>query len=162
MNKYRNLKQRHIEEVDKFPLMFAFSDEQFNEGMKKLGLNPEDTKEITSIGFGGFVKKSDLKDYIQLCQKHKEEIQNEINHDKDGTGFIKDMFIEELINHEYGYTHEIDAVLDALSITPEEVNRNKNLKNGLKIALERCFSKNYDEKVEDILLNENEAEENEP
>ena len=38
MNKYDEIKEKHQKIVNKFPMKFAFSDEQFNQGMKELGL----------------------------------------------------------------------------------------------------------------------------
>lgn len=62
---------------------------------------------------------------------------DEINNQITGKQFAKDMFESELANHEYGYTKELDDTLEAIGITIEEINNNDNLKNGLKLALEK-------------------------
>lgn len=105
--------------------------------MKKLGLNENDTEKVTSIGAGGFIKKTDVKDYINMHKKFEQEIKDEINNQTTGEQFAKDMFESELANHEYGYTLELEDTLDALGYTIDEINNNDNLKNGLKLALER-------------------------
>ena len=49
MNRYVELKRRQEKEVNEFPMFFAFSKEQFSEGMKKLGLEPDEKDKIYSI-----------------------------------------------------------------------------------------------------------------
>lgn len=46
MNAYQEMQDRQQKEFNSFPCFFAFSQEQFDEGMKKLGLKPGDTKLI--------------------------------------------------------------------------------------------------------------------
>ena len=61
MTKYNELREKHQKEVNDFPIGFAFSDKQFEEQMQKLGLDPDDTSKVISIGGGGFIRKTDLK-----------------------------------------------------------------------------------------------------
>ncbi|WJV31818.1 hypothetical protein QTG56_24610 (plasmid) [Rossellomorea sp. AcN35-11] len=56
-------------------MQFAFSDQQFAEGMKKLGLGVGDEDKVVSIGAGGFILKSDVKAYKEMGQKQKSEMQ---------------------------------------------------------------------------------------
>lgn len=134
---YLELKERHQQETNNFPFMFAFSNEQFDEGMKKLGLNPTDTDKIISIGMGGFVKKTNKEAMNEMFGRHEQERQQAIESDITGEGYIYDMFKYELSNHEYGYTYELDQALEALGLTLKEINSKKNLLNGLNKALER-------------------------
>jgi len=147
MNKYIKLKQKHQEEFDKFPVAFAFSDEQFKEGLLKLGLTENDKDKVIDIGFGGFIKKSDKDIYINMTKKHREEIKKSIIEDKTGESFIKDMFEAELSNHEYGYTEDLTDTLAAIGMTMKEINANENLRNGLNLALNRYSCK---EEVEEL------------
>lgn len=149
MNSYRELRNKQSEEFAKFPIAFAFSDEQVKEGLKKLGLNENDIDKVTGIGAGGFIKKTDVEKYVELSKKLHRELKEAIAEDKTGELFIKDMFDEELANHEYGYTMELDDTLEALGITIEEINSNDNLKNGLKLALERYERENSEEEEEE-------------
>lgn len=58
---YLDLKKKHEEELNAFPIAYAFSDEQLKEALKKLGA--ESTKEcVTVFGHGDIVKKVDAKD----------------------------------------------------------------------------------------------------
>ena len=91
MNRYAELREKHQKEFDKFPMKFAFSDKQFKEAMESLGLTENDTDKIIGIGAGGFIRKSDLKAYTEMCQRTEKEMQEAIDNDKTGEGFIKEM-----------------------------------------------------------------------
>lgn len=134
MNTYLELKQQHQKEVNEFPMQFAFSDEQFKEGMKKLGLESTDTDKIYSLGMGGFYRKSDAQTLREMFNKHDKEMKEAIENDETGEGFIFDMFNYELGNHEYCYTGSVSQTLDALGFTIDEINNNPKLLHGLEKA----------------------------
>lgn len=136
MNAYAEMKKRQQERVNALPLMFAFSQQQFNEGMAKLGLEPNDTHLITSIGAGGFIRKSDVPLFNDTMESLSTEAQTAINEDVDGTGFIKDMFLYELANHEYCITYDLEPTLYALNLTEDQVLESPKLMKGLKLARE--------------------------
>lgn len=133
-NAYAEMKKRQQERVNALPLMFAFSQQQFNEGMAKLGLEPSDTHLITSIGAGGFIRKADVPLFNETMEALSIEAQAAIDEDMDGTGFIKDMFLYELANHEYCITYDLEPTLDALNLTEDQVLSNPRLLHGLKLA----------------------------
>ena len=133
---YLKLKEKHQKEVNDFPFGFAFSNEQFKDMMKKFGLKEKDTDKIYSIGAGGYIRKTDSEAMHNMFKRHREEIENEIKNDKDGTGFIYEMFRYELSNHEYCVTYDIEPTLDALGLTLDEINKHQNLVMGLKKALD--------------------------
>lgn len=55
-------KQEKKNPFDNFEgLFFAFNNEQFKEGMEKVGLDPNNKEEIRSIGAGGYVRKDRLE-----------------------------------------------------------------------------------------------------
>ena len=132
---YTKLKKQHSEELNSFPMFFAFSTEQFNEGMEKLGLLPTDKDKIYRFGgTGGYYRKTDNEQLRAMFDRHAEEMQSAINSDTTGEGFILDMFSYELNNHEYGYTWDDESTLDALGITQEMLENNLALKHGLALA----------------------------
>lgn len=133
---YRQLKNRQQEEFNKFPLGFAFSNSQFKEMMEKWGLKETDTDKIYSIGLGGYVRKSDHAAFHEMLSRHSKEFKQAIAEDKTGEGFIYQMFLYELNNHEYGYTGDESDTLDALGYTVEEINSDERLLHGLKKAME--------------------------
>lgn len=132
MNKYVQLKNEIQKAFDNFPFGFAFNNEQFENMKKQLGVTED--SELISIGAGGYIRKSDEKALDDLCNMKCKRIQEEINNDIDGTGFIKDMFLYELANHEYCITYELDDTLDALDLTYEQVINDEKLKTGLALA----------------------------
>ena len=133
--KYLKLKEKHQKEVNDFPFGFAFSNEQFEDMMKKFGLKEKDTDKICSIGAGGYIRKSDSNAFDEMFKRHRKEIEDEIEKDKKGTGFIYEMFRYELSNHEYCITYDIEPTLDALGLTLDKINENQNLVKDMKKAL---------------------------
>lgn len=135
MNMYAEMKQRHQERVNALPLMFAFSKEQFKEGMQRWGLTEKDTDKIYKLGgTGGFYQRKDSTLIFSAFEQNQKEMQDAIAADPDGTGFIKDMFLYELANHEYCITHDLEPTLDALQLSEDEVMNDECLMRGLKLA----------------------------
>lgn len=137
MMSYEEMKNKHQEEYDTFAkdkifYIFTSSKEEFEKKLKEYGLNRED---ICSIGYGGFIKKKDKEELKNLTQRHRKEKQEAIEQDKDGSGFIKSMFLLELYNHEFAYTYDVEDTLNDLGYTMEQINSNPALKNGLDLAI---------------------------
>jgi hypothetical protein len=61
MNDYEQIKTRHSEEFNTLPIFWAFSKDQFNEGMGKFGLDPTDTGKIYKLQGGGYYRRTDSK-----------------------------------------------------------------------------------------------------
>lgn len=143
MNEYIELRNRQREEINAFPMFFAFSDKQFYEGMKKLGLKPTDTKKVCRLGnLGGFLRKSDTQKFHDMLARHDKEMSDAIASDTTGEGFIFDMFSYELANHEYCITYDPEPVLVACGLTAKEIQENPVLYTGWRNAkikyLEGC------------------------
>ena len=135
MNKYSEMKKCHQERINALPLMFAFSDKQFKEGMERWGLTENDTDKIYKLGStGGFYQRKDSTLIFSTFEENENEINEAINADHDGTGFIKDMFIYELANPEYCITYDLEPTLAALNLSEDDVLNNDKLLNGLKLA----------------------------
>jgi len=135
MNLYEELRNKQQTEYNAFPVGFAFDKRQLQEQLVKLGLQPTDTDKVVGIGYGGFVRKTDKKAFLDMLKKHAEERNNAIKSDKDGRGYIKDMFAYELANHEYGYTGDLSDTLDACGLSIEDIRKNPALRHGLDLAL---------------------------
>lgn len=122
MESYRELRERQQKEFNELPLGFAFSDKQFYEMMQKWGLDPiKDLDKIYQIPFGGFLQKKDLNYYHEVIERHYDEMEAAKKSDTDGTGFLYQMFLYELDNHEYGYTGDLEDTLDCLGLTWEDL-----------------------------------------
>ena len=135
MNHYQQMKDRQQAEFNTFPMKFAFSDAQFAEGMRELGLTAADTDKVYGFcGTGGFYRREDAPRLHEMLRRHHEEMQQAIAADSDGTGFIFDMFSYELSNHEYCITLDVTDALQVLGLTAEQVNADDRLLYGLKLA----------------------------
>ena len=142
MNAYQEMKDRQQKEFNAFPMGAAFSNQQFQQMMEKWGLTVNDTDKICSIGGGCYIRKTDIAAFTALINKTAAELKNAITADTTGDGFIFDMFVYELANHEYCITYDLEETLDALGLTPEEVNADELLKHGLNKAIKH-YLKNY-------------------
>lgn len=135
MNAYMEMKQLHQEDINAFPMVFAFGDKQFREAMQKLGLDPSETDKVCSIyGAGDILLKSDVPAYLEMTKRHQKEMEDAIAADGTGEGFIYDMFDYELSNHEYGYTQDPSDALDALGISWNKLGSDDRLLHGFKKA----------------------------
>ncbi len=142
MNRYAELRKRQQDEFNAVPLGFAFGDEQFENMMKKWGLDPDkDLDKIYSVGFGGYIQKKDAELLHETRTRHDAEMEAAIKADKTGEEFIYEMFLYELDNHEFGYTGDTEDTLDALGYTAKEVLSNPRLKRGLEKAVKEIMER---------------------
>lgn len=138
MNRYEELRQRQREAVNALPLGFAFSQKQFAEMMRGWGLDPKkDVDKICFIGDGGYVQKKDAGLLHETQKRHDNELEEAIAADTTGEGFIYEMFLCELSDHEYAYTGDITDTLDVLGYTREQVLNDPRLNRGLEKAIKR-------------------------
>ena len=135
MNRYMELKQRQQAEFNAFPMHFAFSERQFAEGMAALGLAPTDTAKIYSAPGGGFYRREDSQRLQEMTDRFDRELAEAIAADETGEGFIYEMFLCELDDHEYGYTGDTTDALCALGYTAAEVLGDPRLKRGIEKAV---------------------------
>jgi len=112
--KYFEMKQKHQHEVDEFPIMFAFSRDQFKEGMERLGVT-DAKKELFSIGASGFIRKTDSDALEELFTRHEEEMESAMA-DKQ---FMIDAIEYELGNHEYCITYDPTQTVELLNLDIE-------------------------------------------
>lgn len=134
MNRYADLKQRQQQEFGTFPMQYAFSNQQFAEGMAALGLKPADTDKIYKVPGGGFYRREDGSRLKTMMDRFDQELHEAVAGDKTGDGFIYEMFLYELENYEYGCTMDLSETLDALGYTPEGIQADPRLSHGLERA----------------------------
>ena len=134
---YKQMKDRHQNEVNALPLKFAFTNERFAEILAAWNITEEDAKAgaVLSIGNGGFIRAADRELVINTFSRIHEEEQAAINNDSTGDGFIYQMFRYELLNHEFGYTQDATETLFALGITYDDLEGNEALKHGFNKAV---------------------------
>ena len=131
---YEELKNKHEQEMNAFPLGACFSQKQFEEMMQKWGLTIDDTDKILSIGGGCYIRKSDRQTFHDMIDRFGQERKDAIAADITGDGYIYQMFLYELANHEYCITYDLEDTLNALGLTIEEINADKRMLHGLKKA----------------------------
>lgn len=135
MESYREMRERQQKEFNELPLGFAFSNEQFAEMMKGLGLDPDkDLNKIYRIPGGGYIQRKDHDHFHEVLERQDAEMTAAKAADVDGTGFLYQMFHYELAKHEYGYTGEYEDTLDALGYTWDDINKSEALKHALRTA----------------------------
>ena len=132
---YTQQKKRHSDEFGKFEgIFFAFNNSQFEEGLQKLtAANGAQvtTKEIYSIGAGGFILKSKSGEFDALMTRHETE-RKELKKD---VKKLFDALVYELGNHEYCITYDVSDALSALGLIREDVDP-ALLKKACKESLE--------------------------
>ena len=138
MTYQEHLKKQEKKHREYKDIFFAFNDEQFNEGMKSLGLKPDDYDKILRIDGGGFILKATRDKFHECFLSSNDELQSLLQDD----AFLLDALKYELCNHEYCITYNYTDALETLNLTFEDLS---NRKNGLKIlkqatsyALEAC------------------------
>ena len=119
MNNYQQLKERHQKEFDIFPIVFAFSNEQFAEGMAKLGLAETDTDKIYKLGgTGGFYRRTDSQTLADMLERHKNEMTEAFKNDD----FLFQAISYELSNHEFIITYDPEPTLEALGLSLDDLD----------------------------------------
>lgn len=134
LESYAQMKERQQREVNGFPMAFAFSDRQFAEGMRALGLDPSDRGQIVPIGGGGFIRKADEDAFRAMFRRHRLERETAMDADRTGDGYLLEMFRCELANHEYGYTRDAEPALMALGVSWEDIGGDERLMHAFKTA----------------------------
>lgn len=136
METYTDQKKRHQDEMNAFQgIFFAFSNEQFQEGLDKLGIKKEEAKEkLYSIGMGGYMLKTQSTAFHAMLNRHDQE-RKDLRKD---VKRIYEALVYELRNHEYCITYSTQDALDALGWKKEDIDP-ALLKKACKEALEGCY-----------------------
>jgi len=130
MQTYLELKKNHEKEINNFPMLFAFSKEQFEEGKKKLNWSPDE--EVVSIGMGGFIKLEDEQHFIDMIKRQEKEHFDNI---LASTEYVYHMVKYELANHEFGYTYETEDALETCGLTQTFLKENPTVLETVKKAI---------------------------
>lgn len=137
METYKAMKDRHQAEVNKLPLAFAFTHDRFIEKLTEWNITEEEAKNGAIIGIGnaGFIRSSDKELVFETLERIHDEEQAAIAADTTGDGYIYQMFLYELNNHEFSYTGDVEETLAALQLTADDINGSEALRHGLKKAV---------------------------
>lgn len=135
MESYEAMQKRHQQEVNAFPMKWAFNNRQLEQGMRELGLNPLQTNEIVGIGGGGFIRRSDKQAFIDMFKRQNAEQKAALAAQKTGDEYAYQMFLHELGNHEYVITGDLSDTLDACGLSAEQINNDPKLRKALARAI---------------------------
>ena len=131
MTKYQDMRKKHQDEINAFEGIFwAFNNNQFKEGMEKIGLTVNDTNKISRLPSGGFILKEKVNDFLSMFKRHDDERQQLKKEEKE----LLSALVYELQNHEYCISYDINPALDALGFTKEEIDP-KILKKACSLAV---------------------------
>lgn len=139
MNRYAVLRRKQEQEIHALPIGFAFGNRQFEELMRHWGFDPEKDldKNLPARRYRRLLQADVAQLIRDTLHKYEEELQAAIAEDETGDGFIYEMFLYELDNHEFGYTQDPEDTLTALGYTADEVQRDPRLKRGLEKAMKK-------------------------
>lgn len=110
---YADVRKKQGDELNAFPMFFAFSMGQFEQGLKKLSSTKED---VIALPGGGWIKRTDESDLLALFERHSREMEEAMKEDQ----FLIGSIYYELGNHEYGYTGDPQPTLEALDISLDD------------------------------------------
>lgn len=137
MNLYREMERKRQEQINEYLrkyAFFAFSKEQFSEGLAKLGLGPDDLGSLVEIPGGGYILADRAPEFVKILNSVKRERETALADPVNGEQFAFDMFCATLEDHEYSYTGDVTESLDALGISQEDLNNNPVLLDALDRA----------------------------
>lgn len=122
MNRYAQMIERQSKEIyglmERLPVVFVFAEEQFAEGMRKLGLEPDQTDLVCRIAeTGAMLRKSDANELIELVVRRCGEQLLAFDSDPTREGVIAEMFEYELRRCEYNTNLDILKVFKSAGIT---------------------------------------------
>ena len=127
------MKNRHSKEFGEFDgIFFAFNNDQFKEGLEKIG--HKESEKVVSIGAGGYIRKDRLDAFKALFARQKKERSERLKNEK----ALLESLVYELANHEYVITHDPQDAVEAIGYTMETIPQKV-----LKKAVFRAW-KNYE------------------
>lgn len=141
MNRYIEMRDRQQAEFNALPIGFAFGEKQFAEMMHGWGLDPEtDCDKIVRIFSGAYVQKKDRESVLEALRCADKEQADAIAADETGEGFVYEMFLYELENHEFSYTGDPDDAFAACGFSYEEVLQDDKLRRGYYKAASKIIN----------------------
>ena len=138
--KYLEIKQKHREQVDAFPVQFAFNEQQVREGLERLGV--DSIKDVVSTGHGGLIRKSDTRAFTDMFIKQAKTLLEACKDE----GFLTEALVYELSNHEYNISRDDSSTKDVFKgVVDFESDHFKNCMNKAK-AIYKKEQEQYENK----------------
>ena len=106
---YREMRQRHADEIGRFPMAFAFSEQQLTEACAELHA---ERSELANLFAGAFVRRKDLPAWEKMEARHAAEMDAAMQR----YGFALSAFMGAFADHETAYTCDAHDALASLGI----------------------------------------------
>ena len=115
---YLDLQKKHEKELQDFPIAYAFSNEQLDEALTKLGVKSIDEC-VTVFRHGDIVRREDAEKLLSMLRRQKIELHTKMISDED---FAYEAFLYEMDNHEYAINWTGDEdVLSCFTMKEEDL-----------------------------------------
>ena len=147
MNLYRTqqtAQQRRMNEFVSKYAFFAFDENQFNEGLEKLGIAPGTEDALVSIPGGGYVLAVKVQDFKDLLKSFRQERADAIRDTETGAQFAYDMFRASLNDSEYSYSEDAEDTLNSLGYDLQDIEADPVLKTAFEKACKDILQKDPD------------------
>ena len=109
---YSEFAKRQQQELEDFPIAYAFNKEQLEQALEKLNAKKEEC--VTVFGHGDIMKKVDVPAFYAMLKRQKEEMYEALKDEE----FAEEAFLYEMDNHEYAINWSGDEdVLACFSLT---------------------------------------------
>ena len=144
MNLYRaqqTAQQRRMNEFVRRYAFFAFDENQFNEGLEKLGIAPGTEGALVSIPGGGYVLADKAQDFTDLLKSFRRERADAIRDTETGAQFAYDMFRASLNDNEYSYSEDAEDTLYSLGYDLQDIEADPVLKTAFEKACKDILQK---------------------
>ncbi|WP_026653550.1 DUF7659 family protein [Butyrivibrio proteoclasticus] len=117
---YVDMQVQHQKDIEAIPMSFVFSCRNKEDADKQIiaDLKVNDMSEVTRFKYGGYVRKADLKTFDDIWKLHDEEYELFL---KDSEENLVNAIINEMCNHEYGYTLDPQDTLMALGKNKDDL-----------------------------------------
>lgn len=127
---YLALIEKQREEINAFPIAYAFSKKQLEEALVQLGVESVDEC-ATVFGQGDIVRRGDGKKFIAMLERHTQEVKDAMLDDET---FAEAAFRYEMDNHEYALSWDADEeVLRCFGMDYDDLEK-LNLMNAYRKA----------------------------
>lgn len=137
---YREMRDRHQAEFNAFAdkhIFFAYDDKQFDEGLARFGLarTKEDMKKLVRIESGAYMLRERVPELKADYERRHAELVAACDADRTGEGFLYQMFLCELMDHEFCYTMDPEEAVECTPYTLEEIEADPRLSHALEKAM---------------------------
>lgn len=144
MNLYRaqqTAQQKRMNEFLRRYAFFAFDENQFNEGLEKLGIAPGTEGTLVSIPGGGYVLADKAQDFKDLLKSFRRERADAIRDAETGAQFAYDMFRASLNDNEYSYSEDTEDTLSSLGYDLQDIEADPVLRTAFEKACKDLLQK---------------------